>query len=100
MGFRVEGFRVDIGVMMEKKMDTTVLSYGMYIYIYVYIDTYIIYIFLLIYWGLYRGYIGIMEKEMEATIMGLYRVGGLGLKVWGIGAIQGVWGVRGLGLRV
>ena len=23
--------------------------------------------------GLYRGYIGIMEKKMETTIMGLYR---------------------------
>ena len=74
----------------------------MYIYIYMYIDMYIIYIYIymLIYWGLYWGYIGIMEKEMEATIMGLYRVWGLGFNFWGIGAIQGIWGVRGLGLRV
>ena len=28
-----------------------------------------------------RGYIGTMEKKMETTIMGLYRVEGLGLRV-------------------
>ena len=32
----------------------------------------------------YRGYIGIMEKQMETTIMGFCRVLGLGLRflVW------------------
>ena len=35
-----------------------------------------------IYWGLL---IGIMEKKMETTILGLYKVLGLGLRVLGFG---------------
>ena len=43
---------------MEKKTETTIM-----IYIY---RGYVRAI-----WGVYRGYIGIMEKEMETTIQGL-----------------------------
>ena len=31
-----------------------------------------------VFWGLYYGYIGIMEKKMETTIIGLYIISGLG----------------------
>ena len=32
--------------------------------------------------GLYRAYIGVMENKMETTTMGLYRVEGLGFRVY------------------
>ena len=52
---------------MEKKMDSTILQ-GIY---WVYIGTGS--------QGLgtyYRGYLGLMEKKLEAAIMGLYRAWG------------------------
>ena len=45
--------------------------------------------------GLYWGYIGIMEKKMETTVMGL-GFGVLGLGVLGLGF--GGLGLRGLGV--
>ena len=39
-----------------------------------------------VFWGLYYGYIGIMDKKMETTITGWYTISGLGFWVstsWG-----------------
>ena len=43
-----------------------------------------------------RGYIGIIEKKRETTIMGLHRFRVLGLRAWGLG--MRVYGLRFRGL--
>ena len=47
-------------------------------------------------WGLYRGYIGKMEKNMETTILGSRF---WAFKVWVLGLALGFRGLRVQGLR-